>query len=1001
MKEPEEKPSQPRRMGRLPQLGPPFIPPEIIPDTIQVPKETILLVPDSEEYANPPHFAKPPQTRSWFDPYFYHCLPLVMGNQCGFLMLTTYGFVCRWNGSKELDAISIHHLDPEGEPSFVTLESHFGFGILTIQSRYVFRTPKGINLMVKEPPNYPIDGFSWMNAIVETDNLRRDFTFNIKITRPNMDIYVPRNTPIGCLLPYPRYFLDGYNMEELKDSEEIRKSKQTINYFAKERDDFDAAPRHRYMEGVDIYNIEFEHHQKTLDHGKWWFSERKKAVPANAPNRQTDDAPWPLKGIMNTFKKFFGIPSEVVEYGQSGERFGQEANEAFLAGIDPNQNGPDMSAGAFPMHSKNQPTVAAQESGQTPEPSEISEMHRSPETKADPEARCPVTHQKAPPMASHSHSSHEGEPSTLRSRLKPEDFPEILKLNADLPERSITLYLPPEYDKSLVPVKAERLRHWFEEDTKTKDHARFCLPLTMGAGIGWFILSPATFTVSWDGDATHDAEIDILETSSHAAIDNHSAHGAFTVQSQFVPRTKNPGDFVFIKGVANQGRRPYHFLEAMLEAWWSPANFGLVAMLNQAGKFTIKKGEPIAQMFVINVDQASYAIEFRDGYPPHWKEWDDKRRDPSYTGKNLDYLKGLWPDETPVCPHFKSWSTSITESDPSAERKVPAVPQSDPKTVPGLVRSARTAMGKGNYAEADKLLETAVVHAKKEEKISADLFGAMFGLGSYYVREGNLERAVVVLHVALDLAQHVVIEPMQLISVLNDLAYSERQLGYLPAAEQHYKAALVTAVQSQLDELTVAHSEFCLGSVYDQMGRHAESEPLISEALEIQKRRLGPKHPDTLFTMNGLACLYTHQKRLDEAEKLFATVIADRAQVLGGISPGLADSYNDLAYVHLERDDFAAAEAAFKKAAEISGQRFGEDSLEITEFLTNLAFLYRKHQHFDEAKHFFERVLKIKEKKLSANDPAIASSCEDLGHAYKDLGDHVKGDELLNRQRGK
>ncbi len=61
----------------------------------------------------------------------------------------------------------------------------------------------------------------------------------------------------------------------------------------------------------------------------------------------------------------------------------------------------------------------------------------------------------------------------------------------------------------------------------------------------------------------------------------------------------------------------------MLEAWWSPANFGLVAMLNQPGKFTIKKGEPIAQMFVINVEQATYDLSVKDGYPVRWQEWGD------------------------------------------------------------------------------------------------------------------------------------------------------------------------------------------------------------------------------------------------------------------------------------------------------------------------------------------------------------------------------------------
>ena len=147
-----------------------------------------------------------------------------------------------------------------------------------------------------------------MDAIVETDNLRRDFTFNIKITRANMDIYVAKGAPLGCFLPYPRYFLDEYKLAELVESEERARSVQTIQDFGRERAEFDYNhPRLRYMEGKDIYDTYFDEHQKTLDSGEWWKSndarlERQKGKKADDAKRNQQCEAKP-KGDENDIKK--------------------------------------------------------------------------------------------------------------------------------------------------------------------------------------------------------------------------------------------------------------------------------------------------------------------------------------------------------------------------------------------------------------------------------------------------------------------------------------------------------------------------------------------------------------------------------------------------------------------------------------------------------------------------------------------------------------------------
>jgi len=672
---------------------PPFEPPEIIPDQLVVPDNTIFLIPDDNAFSNPPHIVKAGKTRDWWPPFFYNCLPIVFGNQHGFLMLATYDFVVRWDGDLDITGVLIHPLEPIPFLNFIMLDSHFGSGILTVQSRYSFRTPRGVNMIVKEPPNYPVHGLSWLNAVVETDNLRRDFTFNIKITQPHMDIYIAKGTPLGCILPYPRYFLDRYKIEELTEPVRRNEEQQTARYFGKERNDHDEGqPRKRYMEGIDIYNLKFEEHQKSLDMGAWWNSERSStdgkdkaaAVVADVHAEQRFQGQHEMKANEEEAVKRCPIHFALPKSGEAQAL--ASAKQDNLASVG-NQN-----------ESQNKKPWWAFWKGD-PHPSNGEpNAHSSSNTSTTPVSN-------AGPQAEEEDWEEEEDSGPLDilqtggsitvSAAYPtstDQFSEIVELNADLPDNTVTLFLPPNYDKTLLPVKADRLRHWWEQDNKTRDHARFCLPLTMAAGVGWYILSPATFTVEWDGDDEHDATVEVIDASSHAIVDTHSAHGSFTVQAQFVPRTKRPGDYVYVKGVANQYRLSYYPLEAMIEAWWNPGNFGLVCMLSRAGKFTIKKGDPIAQMLVVNSQQALYELGTRDGYPPHWQEWDKKRRDPSYNGRGLDYFKGLWPDGKQVCPHFKNWSKQDSPENlvPNEASGDTAYPLFDQKTDGPLLESAKT-----------------------------------------------------------------------------------------------------------------------------------------------------------------------------------------------------------------------------------------------------------------------------------------------------------------------
>jgi tetratricopeptide (TPR) repeat protein len=525
-------------------------------------------------------------------------------------------------------------------------------------------------------------------------------------------------------------------------------------------------------------------------------------------------------------------------------------------------------------------------------------------------------------------------------------FDQIYELNADLPESTITLYLPPEYDISLAPVRAIKNRDWWQEDQKTRDLARFCLPLAMGSGMGWYILSPATFTVSWDGDETHDAQLEITETCSHAIVDTHSARGSFTVQAQFIPRTKKPGDFVYVRGIANDYRKPYYFLDALLESWWSPANFGLVGMLNQPCRFTIKKGEPIAQMFAIHIDQTNYDIALRRGYPTQWKEWDDRRS--AFPKKTLDYLRGQWPDGRPVCPHFKSFSGTMN-NEVVAEENV---------SMWELVRSAGLALKSGTYEAAVLLMERALELSDKENSFSLSFLNLLLQLGRYCLDKSDLEGALAYYTKAISLSRRLQeVDHSRLVDLFNDTAFVERALKKTEECQEHYKIAIEIAEGTNTNEVGKAEAMLNLGLVYYDQLKYDEAEPLLKKASDLRQEIFGEDHPNTFFAMNALALLYMHQGKYDVAEKLFNIVLTKRAAKFGPDSLDVARNLNEIGFLHNATKQFEKAQQSFEKALAIFEKELPKDSDPVQTTADNLAFALDHLNRKEEAQSLRKRIM--------------------------------------------
>ncbi len=71
-----------------------------------------------------------------------------------------------------------------------------------------------------------------------------------------------------------------------------------------------------------------------------------------------------------------------------------------------------------------------------------------------------------------------------------------------------------------------------------------------------------------------------------------------------------------------------------------------------------------------------------------------------------------------------------------------------------------------------------------------------------------------------------------------------------------------------LDSETKAAVHMALSRQYMVLGQFEDAAAQLNAALELRRRTLGLRHPDTLMTISDLALLYTNQGRLDQAQPL-------------------------------------------------------------------------------------------------------------------------------------
>jgi hypothetical protein len=164
----------------------------------------------------------------------------------------------------------------------------------------------------------------------------------------------------------------------------------------------------------------------------------------------------------------------------------------------------------------------------------------------------------------------------------------------------LTCYTVDPDPSPLVPGRPER--DWM--DAFAERHPYRCLPLVVANTSGWELLSPVSFTASWNGgklakDIRIDADDDTTAEKLARHVVSHFSGGVITFHTGYLFRTE-PGWDLWCGGPPNVIKDGVTPLTGVVETDWLPFPFTMNWRFTRPGMVSFKKGDPYCYVMPIS-----------------------------------------------------------------------------------------------------------------------------------------------------------------------------------------------------------------------------------------------------------------------------------------------------------------------------------------------------------------------------------------------------------------
>jgi serine/threonine protein kinase/tetratricopeptide (TPR) repeat protein len=233
----------------------------------------------------------------------------------------------------------------------------------------------------------------------------------------------------------------------------------------------------------------------------------------------------------------------------------------------------------------------------------------------------------------------------------------------------------------------------------------------------------------------------------------------------------------------------------------------------------------------------------------------------------------------------------------------------------------------------------------------------------------------------------------QLMDVMGEVYES---LGLYPRAQRLSEHALdiERRVLGPRNPETLMSADHLAWILY-QDGYFAEAEKLYRETLEIRRQVLSPEHPDTLRSMGHLADTLRGEGHYAEAEKMERELLDIQRRVLGPEHPDTLATTNSLALTLMDQGRYAEAEKMFRELLDIQRRVLGPEHPHTVLTINNLALTLSDQGRYAEAEKLQREVLDIQRRVLGPEHPHTLLTINNLAGTLYNEGHHAEGEKMF------
>jgi len=228
---------------------------------------------------------------------------------------------------------------------------------------------------------------------------------------------------------------------------------------------------------------------------------------------------------------------------------------------------------------------------------------------------------------------------------------------------------------------------------------------------------------------------------------------------------------------------------------------------------------------------------------------------------------------------------------------------------------------------------------------------------------------------------------------LDALARRFSNANEMKDAERMHREALAIRRKLGTGELSIAESLSGLGVLLVASGRYEEAEPQLREALEIQRRALGPDRYEVAQTLTELAEIYWYWGQYEKAEAANREQVKILRRLFPQGSVDLAFALSDLGGALELRGEFREAEGLLREAIDME-RRMGEEP-NPTLTTNNYSKFLRAQGRYDEAEPLARSVYHWWGGDASEANRGKGYACQHLGLILLEEGKVDEADRLF------